>query len=128
MSKKRRRTYGGAPRTPRQPRVNQQDVMQQIEQMQAQMQEALEDEKVTVTAGGGMIAVTMTGQQQLENIIISPEVVDSDDIEMLQDLIIAAINEAIEKSRALAEEKSGTLVNDLLGNMGMGGMNIPGLM
>ncbi len=127
MSKKRRRTYGGAPRAPRQPRVNQQDVMQQIEQMQAQMQEALGDEKVTVTAGGGMIAVTMTGQQQLEDIIISPEVVDPNDIEMLQDLIIAAINEAIEKSRALAEEKSGTLVNDLLGSMGMGGMNIPGL-
>jgi nucleoid-associated protein EbfC len=98
------------------------DMRQQIQKIQEQMlqsQEALGDRTVTVTAGGGVIEVVMTGHQRLESITIDPEVVDPEDVEMLQDLIIAAVNEAIEKSQALAAEQMGALTGGLgLGDLG----------
>jgi nucleoid-associated protein EbfC len=93
----------------------------QLQAMQQQMmeaQEALGDKTVEVTAGGGAIKVVMTGHQKLESITIDPEVVDPEDVEMLQDLILAAINEAVEASQNLAADEMGSIT---------GGLNIPGL-
>lgn len=93
----------------------------QLQAMQQQMleaQEALGDKTVEVSAGGGAITVVMTGHQKLQSIKIDPEVVDPEDVEMLQDLIIAAINEAVEASQGLAADELGSIT---------GGLNIPGL-
>lgn len=93
-------------------------MMQKVQQLQEDMvktQEALADETVTVTAGGGAIEITVTGQQRLTAVKIDPDVVDPEDIEMLQDLIVAAVNEAIERSQALAAER----LNALTGGLGL---------
>ena len=82
-------------------------------------QEALGDETVTVTAGGGAITVVISGHQKIQSITIEPEVVDPHDVEMLQDLVMAAVNEAIDKSQQLATDQLGALT---------GGLSIPGLM
>ena len=97
-------------------------MMRQIEQLQAQMLKAQEDlgeETVTATAGGGAVTVVMNGHQDLQSITIVPEVVDPDDIEMLQDLIVAAMNGAMEMVRELSAKRMGPLA---------GGLDIPGLM
>lgn len=97
-------------------------MLQQLQKLQEEMvqtQEALGDETVTVTAGGGAITVVISGHQKIQSITIAPEVVDPDDVEMLQDLVTAAVNEAIEKSQQLAADRLGALT---------GGLNIPGLM
>lgn len=97
-------------------------MMRQIEQLQTQMLQAQEDlgeETVTATAGGGAVTVVMNGHQDLQSITIVPEVVDPDDIEMLQDLIVAAINGAVEMVRELSAKRMGPLA---------GGLDIPGLM
>jgi DNA-binding YbaB/EbfC family protein len=83
-------------------------VMKQAQQLQAQMlqaQEQLATESVTVSVGGGAVTVVMTGQQELREVRINPEVVSADDVDMLQDLIIAAVNEAMDKSREMVEQK-----------------------
>jgi DNA-binding YbaB/EbfC family protein len=101
------------------------DMMQQIQKLQEQMlqtQEALGDETVSVTAGGGVVEVVMTGHQRLESIRIDPEVVDPEDVEMLQDLIMAAVNEAIEKSQGLAAQQLGALTGGLGGLGDLGGL------
>jgi hypothetical protein len=93
----------------------------QLQAMQKQMleaQEALGEKTVEVTAGGGAIKVVMTGHQKLQSITIDPEVVNPEDVEMLQDLIMAAVNEAVETSQNLAADEMGTIT---------GGLNIPGL-
>ena len=97
-------------------------MLQQLQKLQEEMvktQEALGDETVTVTAGGGTITVVITGHQKIQSITIEPEVVDPDDVEMLQDLVMAAVNEAIDKSQQLATDRLGALT---------GGLSIPGLM
>ena len=97
-------------------------MLQQLQKLQEEMvqtQEALGDETVTVTAGGGAITVVISGHQKIQSITIEPEVVDPDDVEMLQDLVTAAVNEAIDKSQQLAADRLGALT---------GGLNIPGLM
>ena len=97
-------------------------MMRQIEKLQEEMlrtQEALGEESVTATAGGGAVTVVMNGHQDLKSITIAPEVVDPDDIEMLQDLIVAAINSATEQARELSSNRLGPLT---------GGLDIPGLM
>jgi DNA-binding YbaB/EbfC family protein len=94
---------------------------QQLQKLQQDMlatQEALGDEVVEVTAGGGAIKVEITGHQRIQSITIDPEVVDPEDVEMLQDLIVAAVNEAIEKSQNLAAERLGGLT---------GGLGLPNL-
>jgi DNA-binding YbaB/EbfC family protein len=93
-------------------------MLQQIQKLQDEMvktQDSLADEAVSVTAGGGAIEVTITGQQQLTAVKIDPEVVDPEDVEMLQDLIVAAVNEALEQSKALAAERMGALTGGLEG-------------
>jgi DNA-binding YbaB/EbfC family protein len=98
------------------------DMMRQVQKLQEEMlktQESLGEETITTTAGGGAVTVVMTGQQRVQSISIAPEVVDPDDVEMLEDLVTAAVNEALERSQELAAERLGALT---------GGLRIPGLM
>lgn len=98
------------------------DMMRQVQKLQEEMleaQEALGEETITATAGGGAVTVVMTGQQRIQSISIAPEVVDPDDVEMLEDLITAAVSEALQRSQELATERLGALT---------GGLRIPGLM
>ncbi len=95
-----------------------QKMMAQAQQMQERLQRQMTEMRVEATAGGGMIAVVVNGNKQLMQIKIDPEVVSKDDVEMLQDLILAAINDAHRKvDEALASQMSGM----------MGGLRIPGL-
>ena len=98
--------------------MNIQKMMKQAQEMQDQLQRELADTQVEATAGGGMVTVVMTGVKQLRSVTIDPEVVSKDDVEMLQDLIVAAINDA---QRKVDDEVSGKM-----GGM-MGGLKIPGL-
>jgi DNA-binding YbaB/EbfC family protein len=98
--------------------MNPKKMMQQVQQMQAQMQAQMAALRVEGSAGGGMVKATMNGSKELLGVVIDKEAVDPNDVEMLQDLVVAAVNEA---SRKVDEEMQGTL-----GAM-TGGMNIPGL-
>jgi len=89
--------------------------LQQLQEEMVKTQEALADETLEVTAGGGAIAIVVTGQQRIKSITLSKEVVDPNDVEMLQDLIVAAVNEAIEKSQQHAAEK----LQGLTGGLGL---------
>ncbi len=93
-------------------------LMKQVQQMQDKMQQEIAALRVEATAGGGMVKVVMTGEKKLESLTIDPEVVSKDDVEMLQDLILAAVHEATEKVDAELKDKLGALT---------GGMRIPGL-
>jgi DNA-binding YbaB/EbfC family protein len=86
---------------------NKQQAMKQIQKMQADMakvQEELANKTVTATAGGGAVRVEISGKLEIKQVEINPEVVAADDVEMLQDLIIAAFNEAIKKAQDMASE------------------------
>lgn len=98
--------------------MNPKKMMQQVQQMQAQMQAQMAALRVDGTAGGGMVKATMNGSKELLAVVIEKDVVDPNDVEMLQDLVVAAVNEA---SRKVDEEMSKSL-----GAM-TGGMKIPGL-
>ncbi len=89
--------------------------LQKLQQEMAKTQEALADETLEVTAGGGAITIVITGQQRVKSIKLSPDVVDPADLEMLQDLIVAAVNEAIERSQTLAAER----LQGLTGGLGL---------
>ena len=96
-------------------------MMAQLQQMQNRLMKAQEElATLTVegTAGGGAVKVTMNGHRELRDILISPEAVDPDDVETLQEMITAAFNDASKKAQDLSEEKLGGLT---------GGMSIPGL-
>jgi DNA-binding YbaB/EbfC family protein len=98
--------------------MNIQRMMQQAQQMQERLQRQMNEMAVTGTAGGGMVTVTSSGNKQILSIKIDPEAVSKDDVEMLQDLIVAAINDAHRKvDEALAGHMQGM----------MGGLKIPGL-
>ena len=98
--------------------MNIQAMMQQAKQMQEKMQQQMAELRVEATAGGGMVTVTMSGTKQLLSLTIDPEVVSKEDVEMLQDLIVAAINDAARKvDEQLGQQMSGM----------MGGLKIPGL-
>ena len=98
--------------------MNIQKMMQQAQQMQERLQKQMVEMRVEATAGGGMVTVTLNGAKQLLSVKIDPEVVSKDDVEMLQDLILAAINDAQRKAdEAMSQQMSGM----------MGGMKIPGL-
>src|SRR5207244_13486797 len=87
-------------------------MLKQLQQMQAKMakiQEELGEKTVTGTAGGGMVEVTVNGHQKVLGVTIKPEVVDPSDLEMLQDLVLAASNEALEKARELAAKEMGAV-------------------
>jgi DNA-binding YbaB/EbfC family protein len=98
--------------------MNIQAMMQQAKQMQEQLQKQMVELRVEATAGGGMVTVTMNGTKQLQSLKIDPEVVSKEDVEMLQDLIVAAINDAVRK----VDEQLGQQMSGL-----MGGLKIPGL-
>lgn len=98
------------------------DMIKRVQKMQADMQamqEELANREFTGTAGGGMVEATMNGEKNVLSIKLNPDVVDKDDIEMLEDLIVAAINEAAKNVDVTSEEEMGKIT---------GGMNIPGLM
>ncbi len=98
--------------------MNIQNMMKQAQQMQERLQKQMGEMKIEATAGGGMVTVVVTGQKQLVSIRLDPEVVSKDDVEMLQDLIVAATNDAHRKvDEALAGQMQGL----------MGGMRLPGL-
>ena len=101
--------------------ANMQQMMRQAQKMQqdlARVQQELEEKEVTASAGGGMVSVTVTGKKVVKAIEIKPEAVDPDDVEMLQDMIIAAVNEAM---RA-AETDSNNSMSKLAGGLNMGGL------
>ena len=91
-------------------------MMKQIQQLQEQLiaaQDSLAEETITATAGGGVVKATVTGDQQLQAIDIEPSILEDADVEMLQDLILSAINTALEQSRQLAAERLGPLTGGL---------------
>jgi nucleoid-associated protein EbfC len=103
-------------------------ILKQAQQMQTEMlkaQEELKNEVVEATVGGGMVAVKMTGDMELKEIRIDPEAVDPDDVDMLQDMVLAAVNEAIRSAQELASSKMNQAAGGL-GGMG-GGLGLPGL-
>ena len=96
---------------------NMNNLMKQAQRMQRQMQEqqeALEQKDFTASSGGGAVTVVMSGKRELKELKLSPEVVDPDDIEMLQDLIVAAMNEALKQ----VEDANNESMNKLTGGMG----------
>jgi DNA-binding YbaB/EbfC family protein len=96
-------------------------MIQQAQELQARLakaQQELAEATVEATAGGGAVTVIVTGQQQLKSIKIDPEAITPDDVEMLEDLVLAAINEGLAKSQDLAAERMRKVT---------GGLNIPGL-
>jgi nucleoid-associated protein EbfC len=100
-------------------------LMEQMGQMQEEMQKAqdeLEHETVESTAGGGMVSVTATGAGEIKQIKIDPKAIDPDDPEMLADMVLAAVNEAIRSARSLQETKLGGLAGGALGGLGLPGL------
>lgn len=94
-------------------------LMSQVQKLQEEMgktQEALGQEELTVTAGGGAITIVITGHRAFKSITLKPEVVDPDDVEMLQDLLLAAVNDALEQVKKLEDDRMGALT---------GGMGLP---
>lgn len=96
-----------------------QKMIRDLQNQMMKIQEQLGDETVEVTAGGGAIRAVMNGHQRLMSIKLDPAAVDPDDVETLEDLVLAAVNEALEKSQQLAADRMGALT---------GGLKIPGLM
>ena len=96
-------------------------MMQQAQKLQAQLakaQEELANMTVEASSGGGAVTVTMTGQQKIQSVKIAPEVVNPEDVEMLEDMVLTAVSEALTKSQELAAQQLGGIT---------GGLNIPGL-
>jgi DNA-binding YbaB/EbfC family protein len=91
---------------------------QQLQTKMAKLQEELEEKKVEASSGGGMVTVVVNGRQELLSISIEPEVINPDDQEMLQDLILAAINDGMAKARNMVNEEMGKLT---------GGLNLPNI-
>jgi len=92
---------------------------QELQARMARVQQELEEATVEGTAGGGVIKITMTGHQKVLQVTISPEALEGGDVEMLQDLVLVAINDASEKAQQMASSRMGAIT---------GGMKIPGLM
>ena len=96
-------------------------IMRQAQELQAKLakaQQELAETTVEASSGGGAVKVTINGQQQIQSVKISPEAIEPDDVELLEDLVLTAVNEAIAKSQELAAKRLGKLT---------GGLNIPGL-
>jgi DNA-binding YbaB/EbfC family protein len=114
---------------PQQPNLNQ--MMKQVQQMQAEMmkaQEALKSEIVEASAGGGMVTVKVSGDLEIKEIRIDPEAVDPEDVEMLQDMVLAATNEALRSAQELAASRMGAVTGGLGGpGGGLGGLGLPGM-
>ncbi len=99
---------------------------QKIQEKIQQVQDGLANLKAEGSAGGGMVTAVVNGKQEILEIHIDKQVVDPEDIEMLEDLVVAAVNQALEKSREMANQEMGKAAGGLLGNL-PGGFKIPGL-
>jgi nucleoid-associated protein EbfC len=107
---------------PKQPNMNQ--MMRQVQQMQEEMakaQESLKHETVEASAGGGMVTVKVSGELEILDLKIDPGAVDPEDVELLQDMVQAALNEALRSAQELAASKMGAVTG------GLGGLGLPGL-
>ena len=105
-----------------------QQLLKQAQKMQQDMmqaQEALKDETVEASAGGGMVKVVVTGDLEVKSIAIDPQAVDPEDVELLQDMVTAAVNQAIDQAQQLAASKMGAISGGLGG--GLGGLGLPGM-
>jgi DNA-binding YbaB/EbfC family protein len=92
--------------------------IQKMQTRMAQVEQELRDKLVEATAGGGVVKVVVNGHQEVKSITIQPDVIDPEDVEMLQDLILAAVNEGLKKSKEMVNQEMGKLT---------GGLNIPGV-
>jgi DNA-binding YbaB/EbfC family protein len=108
---------------------NMQQMMQQVQKMQHDMeiaQQELKNETVEASAGGGMVTVKVSGDLEVKSIAIDPEAVDPEDVEMLSDMVLAAVNEALRAAQELAATKMGGATGGLdLGSLG--GLGLPGM-
>ncbi|HWC87125.1 MAG TPA: YbaB/EbfC family nucleoid-associated protein [Solirubrobacteraceae bacterium] len=106
------------------PQPNMQQLLKQAQKMQEEMlaaQESLKDEVVEASAGGGMVTVQVTGELHVNSITINPDAVDPEDVELLQDMVLAAMNEGLRAAQELASAKLGGIAG------GLGGLGLPGL-
>ena len=106
------------------PQPNMQQMLKQVQKMQQDMMEAqekLKDERVEASAGGGMVKVVVSGDLEVKEISISPEAIDPDDPELLSDLVLAAVNEALRSAQEMAANRLGGLTG------GLGDLGLPGL-
>jgi nucleoid-associated protein EbfC len=114
---------------PQQP--NMQQMLKQVQKMQADMmaaQEKLKDETVQGTAGGGAVKVTISGDLEVKQVYIDPSAIDPDDPELLSDMVTAAVNEAVRAAQELATSRLGAITGGLGGPGGLGGLGgLPGL-
>lgn len=104
--------------------MNPQKMLKQMQKMQAEMERVqleLQDEYVSATAGGGVVTATVSGGLEVKSIIINPKIVDPDDVEMLSDTIVAAINEAMRQAQEHAQRRIGEITG------GLSGLGIPGI-
>ena len=124
----KKRNFKGRPKKVKKRSGNPADMMAQFQQMQDEMakaQENLASQTINVTAGGGAIEIEITGHQRIKGIKIDPDVVDPEDVEGLQDLLVAGMNQALEQSQEMSANKMEGLtgdmgLNDLLGGLGLG--------
>ncbi|HET8980613.1 MAG TPA: YbaB/EbfC family nucleoid-associated protein [Solirubrobacteraceae bacterium] len=108
---------------------NMQQLLKQAQKMQEDMlaaQESLKDEVVDASAGGGMVSVKVTGDLEVKEIRIDPQAVDPEDVELLQDMVLAAVNEGLRAAQELAASKMGSIAGGLGGPGGLGGLGLPG--
>src|SRR5919112_2357551 len=111
-----------------QPNMN--AMLKQVQKMQADMakaQEELKNEVVDASAGGGMVTVKISGDLEVREVRIDPEAVDPEDVELLQDMVLAAVNEAVRSAQELAATKMNAATGGLGGPGGLGGLGLPGL-
>jgi DNA-binding YbaB/EbfC family protein len=109
------------------PQPNMQQLLKQAQKMQEDMiaaQESLKDEVVDASAGGGMVTVKVTGDLEVKAITIDPQAVDPDDVELLQDMVLAAVNEGLRAAQERAAAKMGGIAGGL---GGLGGLGLPGM-
>jgi hypothetical protein len=110
-----------------QPNMN--AMLKQVQKMQADMvkaQEELKNEVVEASAGGGMVTVKISGDLEVRELRIDPAAVDPDDVELLQDMVLAAVNEAVRAAQELAATKMNAAAGGLAGPGGLGGLGLPG--
>jgi nucleoid-associated protein EbfC len=112
------------------PQPNMQQMLKQVQKMQEDMmaaQEALKTETVQAAAGGGVVTVEVSGDLVVKSVTIDPEAVDPEDVEMLNDMVLAAVNEGLRKAQELAAERLGAATGGLGGLGGPGGLGALGL-
>jgi DNA-binding YbaB/EbfC family protein len=106
------------------PQPNMQQLLKQAQKMQEDMlaaQESLKDEQVEVSSGGGMVSVIVTGDLVVKSITVDPQAVDPEDVELLQDMVLAAVNEGLRAAQELAASKMGGITGGLGGGLGLPG-------